>query len=103
MKANFAAKVAFVTPFVTAIVALVTGLGAHAGVFGCVTSILGGFAIGIVFGALSGGFANILLSTADQCTSQFYIVGIAVGYVLLPIVFLAMACMTVLHVLRLLL
>jgi hypothetical protein len=103
MKANFAAKISIATPFVTAIVALFAAPGIHAGILWCVASLFGGFTTGFAFGALSGGLANVLLSLADRCGNQFCTVGLAVAYIILPLAFLAMACLTVMYALRVML
>jgi hypothetical protein len=103
MKANFAAKIAIATPIVTTILAIMVGLSAHPGIVLCIASAMGGFAIGAFFGALSGGIANILLSRAVRCSNQFCVVGIAVIYIILPLVFLAVACVATSYGLRIIL
>lgn len=100
MNTNYSAKLSIATPFITALVGLASALSSHAGIIACAASALGGFIVGLLCGALSGGFTAVLLSRADHCSKPLYMLGLAILYFILPIAFLAAACMSTFLALR---
>ncbi len=90
-------------PFVTAVVAFFTSLGARASNGCCLASVFGGFVVGAFLGALSVAFANVVLSRAHRCTNRACAIGMAAIYFILPIVFMAVGCLAACYGLRIVL
>lgn len=79
-------------PFVSALVGIVTAIGAQASVMTCIISILGSFVFGFCMGALSVGLSGLFLTRPDRSESSLVLFGALAGYFLVPLIFLAASC-----------
>ena len=91
---NYAGLVSIACPFISALTGFITAVGTHPNVVTCAVGLLGGFVIGACLGALSVGVTNMLLAYCDEARNQFWVVGVAVAYLALPVVFTVAACIT---------
>ena len=92
MAANYAMKVSLAMPFVAALMGIVTAVGARGGVLVCIMAALGGFVVGFCMGALSVGLSGLFLTGTNRGERSLALLGAVVGYVLVPLIFLAAAC-----------
>jgi hypothetical protein len=92
MNANYATKVSLAIPFVSALVGIVTAVGAHAGILLCIISALGGFVVGFCLGALSVGLSGLFLTRPDRGGSSLVLIGSLAGYLVVPPFFLVASC-----------
>ena len=97
---NYAGKVSMVMPFAAALASIMTAVISHAHVLALVLSAFGGFVVGFCAGALAIGFATLLLSFSCRYKNAFCVLSFGAAYFILPILFLAAACLATVFGLR---